>query len=498
MLTRYLHYLDQEGLTSYRSAGGRLAFVARHATGAEGVATFSQWLQTADKTTHTLLANLADEGFQNDSIPYVAGSDRKALITRKLAQQFHASPYVTSLSLGREREGRRDERILYTGITRPGALDPWLTELQGREAALNALYTPALLTQALLGLLRPEVPQGLIVSFCRAGIRQTYFEQGSLRFSRLSPAPEGDFSSWGEACLRETQKTLQYLSGQRWITRNTRLPVWLLLARQDFAPLLAAVEQAAQLEFHLVNLNTLCQAIGHREQLTNSDSQPLLMRLALRESRAPQLAPEASRRIHRFRQARQLIFALGVLAGLALGLSALKHYMDGRELQQQRSQLLAEIQSENLRYQQLLASLPAQPAPLDSLRSVVEAEARLHTRAIPPQAALLPLSKSLERFPDIELLQLEWDAGDAASTTSPARLVLNISAALPVAAASDPRTALQRIQAFFADLRPRVNELVLQEQPFDAESDKTLRSDAETLRKRPEFKLRLAISKERP
>lgn len=500
MLTRYIHYIDHESLACYRSQGGRLIFIARHAASPEGAQAFENWLQNANKGSHTLLANLADEGFQNDNIPHVSGADRKALLNRKLAQQFYGSNYVTSLSLGRETEGRRDERMLFTGITRPATLDLWLAALQNREAAVTALYTPPLLTRSLLTVLRPDAPRGLIVSFTRAGIRQIYFEQGSLRFSRLSPAPEGNFSSWGEACLRETQKTLQYLSAQRWITRSTRLPVWLLLAREDFAPLLASVERAEQLEFHLINLETLSYQVGQREAVNSSDSQALLMRLALRETRAPQLAPEANRLVYRFWQARRIVLWLGLLGGCALGLGALKNHLDTRELQQQRTQQETDIRNEDLRYRQLLASLPPLPGSLDALRDIVDSHKRISTGRIPPLAALEPLSQSLERYPDIDILQLEWEHSEPnpAASAAASRLSLTLHAALPPSAANDPRTAIQRIQAFAADLRSHTPEVKLLDLPFDAESDKTLRSDAETLRKRPEFKLRLNIQEARP
>lgn len=500
MLTRYIHYIDHVSLSTYRSQGGRLIFIARYSLDADGPTDFESWLHTSAAGTHTILANLPDEGFQNDNIPHVSGSDRKALLARKLAQQFYGSSYVTSLSLGRETEGRRDERMLFTGLTRPAALEPWLNALMNCEAALSALYTPPLLTRSLLGVLRPEAPRGLIVSFCPAGIRQIYFENGGLRFSRLSPAPDGAFSDWGEACLRETQKTLQYLSAQRWITRTTRLPVWLLLARQDFAPLLGSVERAEQLEFHLVNLETLGQQIGQREPTESSDSLPLLMRLALRETQAPQLAPEANRRVYRFWQARRMVLWLGLLSMIGLGVAALDKQIDADSLRQQSLQFESDARAEEQRYAQLIASLPPLPTALPSLRNVVDVQARLDAGRIPPVTALLPLSQSLEQYPDIELLQFEWEhsAPDLIIQSSKGRMSLQIHAALPAQTASDPRAAIQRIQAFANDLRSRVSELKVLELPFDAESDKTLRSDAASLQKRPEFKLRLSVQEAQP
>lgn len=493
MLTRYLHCIDHSGLASYRSAGGEVQAVARYPDSSEGASQFSAWLARARPGTHTLLVDLPDEGFQSETIPFVAGTDRKTLIARKQAQLFFGSPYSTAISLGREKEGRRDERILFAAITRPAALEPWLAALHQHEAPLAALYSVPLLTRQLLGGLNPESPRGLIVSFSPAGIRQTYFENGELRFSRLSPAPEGDYASWGEACLRETQKTVQYLTTQRWITRNVRLPVWLLLARHDFAAVLASLERAEQLDFHLVNLETLAHHFGERSRATASDSHPLMMRLALRARRAPQLAPDNERRSYQLQRLRQAILWGGAIVAGVLLCFALNNHLTSRSLWQQGAALQAESQQEELRYQQLLATLPQLPTALESLHSVVDGIDQLATRRADPADALRRLARALDDYPDVDVQRIDWQSADDASGTVSATL----DAALPLAAAADPRAAIIRIRAFAAAVRAQGDELSLLNLPFDVESDKTLRSSADTLNKRPEFKLRLLISPEK-
>ncbi|MDP5241223.1 hypothetical protein Q9Q94_16910 [Uliginosibacterium sp. 31-16] len=490
MLTRYLHCIDNSGLASYISAGGQIQPLARYADGNDGSSQFAAWLSTARAGTHTILVDLPDEGFHSESIPYVAGTDRKTLIARKQAQLFFGSPFSTAISLGREKEGRRDERVLFTAITRPAALEPWLAVLRQQEAPLAALYSVPLLTRQLLGGLQVDAPRGLIVSFSSAGIRQTYFENGELRFSRLSPAPEGDYATWGEACLRESQKTLQYLSTQRWITRSTRLPVWLLLARHDFAPVLANLERAEQLDFRLVNLETLSHHFGERSRTTASDSLPLTMRLALRAGHAPQLAPDSERRSYRLQLLRRAILWGGSLAAMVLASLALHNHLSSRNLWQQRTTLQAESRQEELRYQQLLATLPQLPTSLESLHSVVNGIDQLAGRRADPAEALRRLSLALNAYADIDVQRIDWQLADEARSSAS----VTLEAALPLTAAADPRAAITRIRAFTAELRKPDSEVSLLALPFDVESDKTLRSSAETLNKRPEFKLRLLIS----
>lgn len=496
MASHYLHVITHEGLLCCRSSGGTLAPLGFHPADEEGYASFAIWLQGCEAARHTLLADLADEAYQLESIPAVSGRDRRALIARRLAQHFFGSPYSTVVSLGREQDGRRDERILLTSIPRANLLDPWINRLTQHDAALAALYTPALLTPALLQRIRPNAPQGLLVSFSHAGIRQTYFENNGLRFSRLSPPPDGPFSGWGEACLRETQKTLQYLSAQRWITRSTQLPVWLLLAREDFVPVLAAVEHAAQLEFRLLNLNTLASQCGQALPAASSDSQPLFMRLALHARRTPQLAPLAARQVFRLRQARLALRVAGLALGIVLALTALNVHLETRALHQQTAQWRQQFRHEALQHQQLLATLPPLPAPRQSLQALDARHATLLKAQPLPARALQLLSQSLDRFPDIQLDTLSWQLlplqGD-----KPPGLSLEVRARLKPE--MNPRASLARIREFTADLDAGGGNSQLLDLPFNTASHQTLSSDpARSMAEAPAFRLRLTLSGERP
>lgn len=483
MPTHYLHTLDQSGLTSYLSRGDQLQALAHHREEQPG--TFSSWLQNAAHGIHTVLVDLPDEGFQSESIPFVGGADRKALIARKQTQLFFGSPYATAIPLGREKEGRRDERVLFAALTRPAALDPWLAILQQHDAPLAALYSVPLLTKALLAGLKPDAPQGLLITFSPNGIRQTYFDQGQLRFSRLSPAPQGNYAEWGEACAREAQKTLQYLTTQRWVTRNTRLPAWLLLTRSDASALLATLDGTEPLDFRLADLEALSRHFGQRPP-TSSDSLPLLMRLALRDAGAPQFAPPAARQTFRLQQARRaLVWGCAAIALGCAGLALARH-LETRTLWQQRDALQREAQAEEQRYQQLLARLPAQPAPLETLQAVVAGIDRLAAARHDPGDAMRRIARALAAYPEISLQRLDWQAADEVVTAT-------LEAALPVTAAADPRAALARIRAFATSLRSEGGAIVQLDLPFDVDPDKTLRSDADALDKRPEFKLKLSF-----
>ena len=92
MTQRRLLHLDPGRLTVYRWRGGQLDDEGSFSADEAGVAAFAAFAQAHAGSLFTLMADVPEEGFQADSIPYVQGSDRRALIERKLAQFFYGSP----------------------------------------------------------------------------------------------------------------------------------------------------------------------------------------------------------------------------------------------------------------------------------------------------------------------------------------------------------------------------------------------------------------------
>lgn len=512
MPERYLHYINQEGLHCHLVRQREARHLQSFASGEQGVQAFRAWLEEAPDGLHTLLADLADEGFHLESVPHVMGPDRRALIARKLTQHFFGSPYSAALSLGREKTGRRDERLLFTAITRPVLVEPWLAALREAEAAVVALYSVPLLTEKLVRHISPGNARGLILLLSDSGIRQIYFEHGRLRFSRLAPAPEGPFSRWGLDCLREAQKTYQYLNTQRWVPRGTQLPVHVVLSERDTGQIVTDLTETTQpadnLLFQVASLESLARHVGVSLRNQHSDSRDIIMQLALRDSGGVQLAPAPERRFYRIWQTRFAILVVGFVVLLSSSVLSLKWMLETRaeqiEAETQRSQALLQ---ESL-YKRLLATLPQLPTSLDALRSAVDGIDQVSAHVVDPREAMRHLSHALDAFPDITLDRIEWQEADWNNANHPApsgaptpmtRHTLIATASLDPRNTADPRGTISRIQAFANSLRDVSHgDVVLLQQPFDTESDKTLKSDGETTAKRPSFKVQLTLPGSRP
>src|SRR5258706_7297441 len=107
----------------------------------------------ADVPTY-LLAELVAEDFRTDTIPHVISRDQHAIVDRKLSQIYRATPYRLGLIRGREPDGRRDNRVLYTAITNPELVRPWIELLIELGVPVAGVYTTPLVSGGLLRALR--------------------------------------------------------------------------------------------------------------------------------------------------------------------------------------------------------------------------------------------------------------------------------------------------------------------------------------------------------
>jgi hypothetical protein len=251
----------------------------------EGQAGFLNWAAQHESTMVQLLVDLPDEGFHQETLPHVVGEDRKALLTRKLNQHFFGTPYSLVVSLGREKQGRRDENFLFAALTRPQALEPWLHAMHESGVAIVGIHSPALLLPRLLDRKTAAEPRLIIITQGDGGLRQSYFEHGQLRFSRLKPLATNNIEEAAVNAYDEAVRIYQYLIGQRLISRGEKIPVLCIASPAHFDLLSRACVETDELSFSFSSLQTIAQAKGLRN--TPDDSNVEAAFAAIRPCRSP-------------------------------------------------------------------------------------------------------------------------------------------------------------------------------------------------------------------
>jgi hypothetical protein len=107
-------------------------------------------------------------------------------------QQYRETPFRHHEVQGRESDGRRDDIVLLSALTNPSSVQPWVEALEQLQMPLAGLYSTTLLSEDLVHKLKLHNEHLLLVTQQSAGWRQSYFQNGMLKFSRLTPAIDRD------------------------------------------------------------------------------------------------------------------------------------------------------------------------------------------------------------------------------------------------------------------------------------------------------------------
>ncbi len=491
---RVLHF-DGIDLRALLWHAGHLREEGVFAADEAGVQAFRSYVRAHRRSNFRLLVDAADEGFHIESVPYTQGADRKALLGRKLSQLFYGTPYTAAISLGREKSGRRDERMLFSALTRPQALEPWVNCLIGEEAQLAGIYTAAQLGQQLLKKLGSHHEHCMLVSIGRNAVRQTFFEQGSLRFSRLSPVPDMAQAELAKTCAAESEKIYQYLAAQRMVPRDAPLTTLLLVHPSRAAAFTEACRSTEELRYRILDLHAAARRTGLKTSPADSRCEPVFAHLLCQFPPAHQYAPPPAQRYYRLWQMRTGMAGAGAAALISCLLWAGGQVFEGMSLAAESSRLRAQAELDGQRYAQLMQGLPPIPVSTDDLRALVERYQQLERRSPDPFDLFVAMSRALDVFPEIEVERIEWSAGEQAegmardgarpgaaperADAQPRGGAAVIHAMLPAAMRADHRAMLGRINSFAAALRQAKLDVTVQRMPFDIESGKSLKGGGE-------------------
>ena len=470
--------LQATQLTAYRVGRGAIEEESVFPTHPAGQENFGSYLRQHPASRFTLLADVAEEGFLLEDIPFSSGKDRDALIRRRLGQHFHGTPFALALSEGRRKEGRRDERLLLMALTRPQRLETWLEVLRNTPSRLTGIYTvPQLLDVLLPAGFPADFPDKAIqITQTRGGLRQTFHDQGKLRFSRLTTLTGGGIEASAITTAAEAAKMHQYLAGQRLIEHDQPLRVRVLVHPAQISLMREHCRDTGPLHFEFVDLLQEARRLGLHTPLTDACADQLFCHCLARRKPRVQFAPPSERQAHRLWQTRLALTgasALTLTAGLLFSAHQLMH---SRFLQHRTTAIIQQTQQDQQRYDATLQGLPGIPLSTENLRAFVDRHDQVALRAQGPAPLLIQLSQTLDIFPDIELDTLEWQITAPTETASGAAQII-ATATLPMTLAGDNRAQLVRVGDFVRQLgmSPGTAATLLQP-PVDTQSEKTLKS----------------------
>ena len=415
-MTRHIIYLTNENLVSLTARGGRIVARKVFPISGAGQAAFEEHVRGLRHAPTHVITDLAEEDFRVDTIPHLGSGDRDSVLNRKISQIFRNTTYRHAIAQGRETEGRRDDRVVYTAITNGEVLRPWIEVLERLEVPLEGIHSSAVFSGRLLAELKFTFPHTLLVTFTPGdALRQTYFRGKEIKFSRLTPVDLEEGETLGEMVSSEVSRTWQYLDSLRYFGTADRLEVCVLLHAKDRAVIEPALRDYDQVRFRLLDVEQVAGKLGLKPPPLSSSAEEILSHLFLLRRGENHFATKELRRFAILRNARIGIGAVaGVIlaAGLAYGGWNLSLAFKG---QAQDLQTTRGIQDAQREYGEVMRSMPALGTGGQTMRDTVAFYAG-NLRNYPTVASfLMPLSLVLDRYPTVRLTQVAWEAADDAN-----------------------------------------------------------------------------------
>lgn len=491
-------YLNADGLSPFVVERGEIHAAPPFSTGEQGLTAFDAYLRNCPPDTPlTLLVDLPDESHQLESVPFVRGRDRQPMIARRQNQLFGETPYRTYLSLGRAKEGRRDEQILFAALTRPGVIQPWLERIQHSSCILARMVSVGFLSRTLITPHRASPAPLLLAHVTPAGLRVSCFDKGQLRFTRLTPLKPGACPPSGKVLQTEVQRSFDYLSAQRILPRKGKTTAHVLALPDAPAEPITGENTEHGLAFEILDPQPLAQILRLKSRLTSADSLPLLLQALATTPHLPQFAPAEALAEHRLRRAAQAIGALGAATLLiSLGITT-ANLLDARGQRHLAETRLLQVRATEKHLKAVTDAMPATPLPLEQLSlTLATAKALISTNA-GPEPALRQLAAALAPLPGFKLRHIEWTV--SAPTERLAFQALRVHFSLP-SGAEHARQRVAQTRALLTALGTMSTaDITIEKQPAEMNDTQPLRiteeqSGAET----PQLTVRIQFPPDHP
>jgi hypothetical protein len=518
-----LCYFTSQQLTVYRSGRGQLHREAAFDTNEKGAAEFSRYVSSAPDSLFYLLADVVEEDFFQENIPYVHGSDRRALLARKLAQRYRDISLAVPISLGSEiHAGRREERVLYTSFTNTQQFQPWLEVLRSRKAKVVGVFSVALVAPALGKRLGFKAARYVMVSLQQAGLRQSYIENGRIRFSRISRVNFADSRGIAQECVNESLRTHQYLLNSRILPREAPpLDVLVLAPGEDGDSYVEACVDSPKLHFHVQGFDKVAKGIGLKSVPSEALGEALFLHMLAESRPHEQLADSGLRHFFHLWQGRVGLLSAGAaVLGSCLLLAGVK-FLDAYQVNQESAADHLQETRASEEYARLQARFPKTPTSTENLRSLAKNYRALLRQSASPGNMLAEISQAVTALPQVEIDRIDWEVGgsrfsarrEASNATAgrPASVpaaqagtagapvqAAEISGRLIVPQASDYRAVTALVSQFTDALRARPGfEVTRTQLPFDINAEKNLSGDIGVARREEVPQFSVAVTRRR-
>ncbi|MEO8331300.1 MAG: hypothetical protein ABI479_02630 [Gallionella sp.] len=487
-----LLFLSADRLHAQHMAEGHIAVQRDFLDSAQGREEFASFLQSV-KCTAYLLTDLIEEDFRHEIVPHLIGRNRKALLQRKYDQFYRGTPFHQATLLQRQKTGRHDDDMLFSALTNPSLITPWLNIMLAQQTRLAGIYSVPQISAPLV----KDQPSNhlLLVSWEKfSGLRQTYFSNHHLQVSRLSPI-HSDLT-FHDAVLRELARTYQYLKSLSLLPSDQTLDVLILCHKDDQDTIQRKLPVTADMRYNFADLAEIGRELKLDYLFTDSDARQIFLHHLAAHPPKSNYANETH--THFFDLFRLKYFINLASATLLLGviLWSASSFLQTNNAATEAAELKVQAQHTLNEAQQVTITFPNTYAPAGDMKAGVTVMRKLNQYSPAPLDIMRPISATMNRYPKIQLDELDWQM----SATEP--VASNTVADVPaqvitlkgrmVDFANDYRAVLNYLDTFQNDLTAQGYRVTVLTKPFDASPSGSIADQHEVQSSMPVFSIRIS------
>ena len=375
----------------------------------EGRNYFERYLRETPKSSIYIIIDFFEEEYRQDTIPHVFGSDRNAIVQRKKGRLFRDTPYFHYSVIGREEEGRKDDKILLTAITNADHVSPWVQLLDKHKIPLAGIYSLPLFTESILELIDSESDHVLVVSLQSiSGLRQTFFHNKQFRISRLVQMPRYGTEPYSPFIRDEVEKIRRYLNSLRLASPDESMEVYFFLTGDLLEEVKQEHKNSSSVKYKFFDINDLLQKSGSLRRVTTPFSDQVFIHQLLKKKPPNFYASSTDKRYFTLHKLR--LSMLGTSALLLLGgvIWSGFNFMGGLEYKQNSMSAQNKAEFYETRYQMARERLPQTPVEPAELKVAVEIASRLDAYKTSPIDMVRLISSGLNKFPSIMVKNIKW------------------------------------------------------------------------------------------
>ena len=393
--------------------GGKLTQIDHYFETNEDYDRFHLFLETDRKTPFVVVTDVIEEDFRTENVAHVTGADRKALVTRKLNHLFRTTRYKTARIIGRESDGRKDDRILFTALTKPEMFEPWLTRLLAQNIPILAVTSAAYIMEHFAqSLSMSNAPHLLVVNQeGNSGLRQTYLQKGRVIFGRLTPSGVSRSDSFSELLIEQCDQTRKYLERIKQLPYDAPLQIYV------FTPEAFTEEQESikdLLHFHYQSIEAL--SLTRKINIENTKPGAIAYSLisGLRKRAIPNVyAPDSTLRYQKIKRIKSALYGASLLVSFGAAIVVGPTLAESGSRWEQEFELNERTDPLREEYERLTERFPETPIQSAQMEMVVEAHDRISGQLVRPNDILSLVSKGLSASPDLALSRIEWNFEEA-------------------------------------------------------------------------------------